>query len=132
MKVRFHNVIDFSEKIIQLSTHNQHKMCAIITDKKDNLLSIGINQMKTHTQQFYSSYYSNHKKIFIHAEIHAIHNLERSDNIKAFNIYILRLKRSGVYGIAMPCETCYSTINVLTPIKHIIYTNKNGNLEYLI
>ena len=32
--------------------------------------------------------------------------------------------------IAMPCETCLNTISILTPIKHIIYTNKNGNLEY--
>ncbi len=99
----------------------QHKLTAIIYDKKGKILSIGENSYtKTHPlMHHYASLAGTPEKVYLHAEIAAI--IRCPDLSKAHKIFISRVTKSGGYGFAKPCPICISAIKA-TNIKIIEHT----------
>lgn len=120
------------EKILDLGTNIARSMnenikcriCAICTDKKGNILSIGTNSYtKTHpTQKKYAVKVQAHLKEFIHAEIKALLILDRYTLPKAYALYICRVLKDGSPGLAKPCKICAEAIKDYN-IKEVYYTD---------
>lgn len=106
---------------------------------KNNIISFGINQRKTHP--FQARFGRNSESIYMHAEISAIHNaLKRIDvsEISKSTLYIARMKKrkfsektfNWVTGNVCPCEGCMRAI-VEFGIKRVVYTGEDGTIEEL-
>lgn len=102
---------------------------------KNEIVSIGTNQYKTHPLQ--KKYGTNKESIFLHAEISAIHNALRRlyvDDFRHSTIYTVRSKfnKQGnpVWGIAKPCSGCMRAI-VEFDFKKVVYTVDDGVFEEL-
>lgn len=99
----------------------RYNISAIIYDKKGRILSIGKNSyIKTHPRQaYYAEKVGLPRKIFLHAEIHAIVKCRNIE--KAHKIVVLRFDSRGNPVNAKPCPVCESAIKE-TGIKIIEYT----------
>jgi tRNA(Arg) A34 adenosine deaminase TadA len=86
----------------QLNNKKQN-ICAIIVDKRNNILSIGTNSYSKSSplQKMYADRVGDVHKIFNHAEIDCIKKLPYSS--KPEKIYIARISKSGQ---PMPCKPC--------------------------
>lgn len=97
---------------------------------KDEVVSFGINQMKSHP--FQRKYARNQDAIFWHAENMAIFGasktMDKSDFRKS-TLYVARVKRFDsfkegfVQGLACPCEGCRQAIDEYN-IGKVIYTQE--------
>jgi len=107
-----------------LHDKQQYKIAAVITDRQGNVLSVGTNSYKkTHTlQAYYAAMAGEPKRLFRHAEIHAISRLPRGS--KPWAIYISRMNRNGEFSIAKPCPICAFAIKD-TSIKNVYFTIGN-------
>lgn len=110
------------------------KLAAALTYKRD-IISIGVNEMKTHPLQI--QFGKNEMSIFLHAEISAIANAlnhVNKEDLRKTTLYIHRVKRTGpnsdwVDGLACPCDGCSSAI-LSFKIPRVIYsTNQAGKYE---
>ncbi len=114
-----------------MSSRDKHKTGAIITDRNNNVLSIGCNSVKTHPLQYYYANLSGEKdKIYLHAEISSIIKLKDTSRLP-YRIYITRILANGKLSIAKPCPVCLAAI-METGIKEIVYTDKLGNIERIL
>lgn len=104
---------------------------------KNRLISIGVNEMKSHP--FQAKYGKNKDSIFLHAEISTIKNALRKIDVDAFKnatLLIARLKRPSaqaktwIYGLAKPCSGCTRAIADFN-IGNVIYTDENGEFVKL-
>lgn len=96
---------------------------------KNNMISIGINQLKSHP--FQKKWGKNKDSIYLHAEIHAIFNSLRivePDFLKKCSLWICRVKANDSFGLAKPCEGCMKAINAFG-IKNIYYTTNEEHVE---
>lgn len=100
-------------------TNRKYRLVAIITDKRNRILSIGFNSyQKTHPKQaFFSQKYGNGQKIYLHAEISAILKCKH----KPSKIFIARVNKKGEARLAKPCSICEQVIKQLN-IKKIYHT----------
>ena len=102
------------------------RLCAIVTDKKGNILGIGTNSYtKSHPRQKYYSTKSggSESRIYLHAELDSI---IRARNGCPHAIYIARAKGAGnsgyiERGIAKPCPACERAIRD-AGIREVHYT----------
>ncbi len=104
------------------------KLAAALVNKK-TLISIGLNEMRTHPLQ--GKFGKNEESLFLHAEIAAIANaLNHLDKeaLKGSTLLIHRVKRKSslnrrdwIDGLAKPCEGCMSAI-VSFGIKKVVYS----------
>ena len=92
-----------------------------VYDKKGNLLSVGRNSyVKTHPIQAQAAArVGQHNRIFLHAEIHALVQIE--DWSKAYRIEVVRYGADEQPLLAKPCEICMHVIKQ-TGIKEIVHT----------
>lgn len=104
-----------------ISSDYKHRLCAVITDKKGKILSVGTNSYtKTHPiQHYYAKCCGNEERIYLHAEMSAIVSLPY--NSKPHAIFIARVNGSGKSMLAKPCKICKHAIND-TGIEKIDYT----------
>jgi len=99
---------------------------------KGRIISVGVNQMKTHPLQM--KYQSNPMRISLHAEIAAIvrgSKLLTESEIRKASVYVSRNKKiSGVnsYGLAQPCRGCLDCIMAFG-FKDLWHTNNSGSSE---
>lgn len=98
----------------------QH-VTAIIYDRKGNVLSIGQNSyVKTHPLQArYANQVNEPKKVFLHAEIHAITKCR--DLNQAYKISIFRYHEDGTPAMAKPCKVCQAALSK-TKIRIVEHT----------
>ena len=98
---------------------HHYKLCAIVTDKKGNILGIGTNSYtKTHPKQkHYATRVGEQERIYLHAELDAIIKSRTGD---PYRIYISRANKAGT-GSAKPCRICELAIKE-AGIKEIHYT----------
>jgi len=122
MKINL-RVLDRAIEAAKNSDHKIHKIGAVIVDKKQNILSIGWNMMKTHpTQKEWAEQLNNPDSCYLHAEIHALVRM-RSD--RGDMIYVARRKKTGEVGCAKPCEICELALRE-SSISTVIYTDDNS------
>lgn len=112
-------MLKLAEKIARKLPH-KYKLCAIITDKKDNILGIGTNSYtKSHPKQAsYAKLCGCSERIYLHAEIDAITRIRSG---KPHRIYISRARGKEEVGAAKPCSICELAIRE-AGIKEVIYT----------
>lgn len=109
-------------KAIELASQLQNKkqrLCAIVTDKKGRILNIGFNSYNktSTTQAYYAEKVGLSRKIFLHAEIASLTNVQG----KPTTIYIARINRKNEPVPASPCPICQMAI-ADAGIKEIITT----------
>jgi deoxycytidylate deaminase len=95
---------------------------------KDEIVSFGFNQMKSHPFQL--RYAKNTEAIYWHSENMAIFNaskkIDKADFRKA-TLYIARVKKPSahnpnfIHGLACPCDGCKTAIDDFK-IKRVVYT----------
>ena len=83
---------------------------AVIYDKRGRVISVGQNSyVKTHPMQAeYARRAGEPKKVFLHAEIHAITRCP--DLSKAHKIAVFRFNEDGSPAQTEPCKICKSAI----------------------
>jgi deoxycytidylate deaminase len=108
---------------LAMSSDIKCRICAICTDKRGNILSVGTNSYtKTHpTQKRYAEKVNLHLKEFVHAEIKALLALDRYTLPKAHALYICRVLKDGTASLAKPCMICSAAISDYN-IKEVYYT----------
>ena len=110
--------------------HRQHLGCVVVYKKK-HVLSVGVNQAKSHILQ---AVYNQYRGFDIHgypASLHA--EIDALSKIRHLNIdwskvelYVYRENRNdGTLAMAYPCRACMRFI-VELGIREIYYTTDNG------
>ena len=104
----------------QLKNEKQN-ICAIITDRRSNILSIGTNSYlkSSPLQKLYADRVGEINKIFNHAEIDAIKKLPYSS--KPYNIFVARVDKKGNRLPCKPCKICSLALSE-TKIFNIYHT----------
>lgn len=88
----------------------KQRVCAIVVDKRDRIISIAANSYEK-TSPFmykYAKQVGLRDKIYWHAECKAIHQLSNTN--RAYKIYIARVTKSDKVGLAAPCPICAAAI----------------------
>lgn len=107
------------------------KLAAALVYKND-IISIGVNQLKSHP--FQKKFSKSEHAIFMHAEISAIVKALKNysvDIISKSTLYVARVKYMDghnsifVDGMAKPCEGCLKAIANLG-IKQVCYSTEEG------
>lgn len=113
-------ILNIAADIAKNLVDQKYKIAAIITDKRNKILSIGWNSYsKSHPLQFrWAKKNHNNHRIFLHAEISAI---VRCKEGVPYHIYIARVNRKGGVRLAKPCPICEMAIQDVG-IKKVIYT----------
>ena len=93
---------------------------------KGDIVSFGVNQLKTHP--FQAKYSKNSQALYMHSENAAILRALKKigeDELKNSILYVARVKNPGnVWGLACPCEGCMKAIDKFK-IKNVVYTDEN-------
>lgn len=112
MKQRFFNIAKVAS---QKSVHHTAKIGAVVV-KRGNIISIGFNQLKTHTKSL-------HPHFMIHAEFDSIIGCSKED-LENSDIYVYREHKDGSLACSKPCESCQRLI-VSAGIKNVYYTDND-------
>lgn len=107
---------EIAEKASILSTHPKHKMAAVLV-KKNKIISIGVNQLKTHPKA--PTPYNT-----IHCEFHSVINSKLND-FSDCSIYIYRKTPGGRMANSKPCFSCEKMLYSIS-INKIYYSDDNG------
>jgi hypothetical protein len=121
---------------INPSSTNRARLAACLV-YKNNIISYGINQMKSHP--FQARFSRNSESIYLHAETDCIKNALRIIDINEISkstLYICRIKycdtskKQLIWGLSKPCNGCAKAIATFN-IKNVVYTCDNGFYKYL-
>lgn len=100
---------------------NHHFSVGSVIVKGNRIISLGINQIKTHPiliKKFYNRTLTDK----LHSEMSAL--LRAKTDMAGAKMYVARKKLKGL-GMAFPCSMCMSMIRE-AGIKQIIYTGDDG------
>lgn len=124
----YHTLKLLNSKIKELdSIKYQHKIGAIVLDKKGNVLSIGFNSyIKTHPKQFHYNRNINPTRIFLHAEIDALVKCRG----KPHTMIISRIGKDSSIKLSRPCKGCFNAIKDVG-VQKVYFTNNFGELVLL-
>lgn len=118
-KFTFSPILKAAIEEAELSTH-QHKVAAVIFKGK-RIISIAHNSVRANKIP--------HKfKNFLestHAEAHAI--IKARQNLKGYDILVIRINRTGNIALAKPCEFCQDFIDYVG-IRSVYYSDNDGNI----
>lgn len=94
---------------------NIHVGCVAVY--QGNIIGIGCNCNKTHpVQKFYNKYRNKSNELLpkLHAEINCINSIKNMDiNFHKVKLYIYRIQKDQLFGIARPCLSCMAAIKDL-------------------
>ena len=134
---KHHKYISILSKMaIAVEPVRQARIAACLVHRNE-IVSFGINQMKTHP--FQAQFGKNKDSIFLHAETDCIKNALREievDELSRCTLYVCRVKfeshekRKFVYGLAKPCPGCERAIANFN-IKSVYYTLNDEGYEVL-
>jgi tRNA(Arg) A34 adenosine deaminase TadA len=119
-----HKKFDFLHQIatkLKPVAQKNVRVAAGIWIKKD-LISLGFAQMKSHP--FQSRFGVNSDAIFLHAETDAIRNALNVidvDDLALASLYVCRVRRDGIRGLAKPCIGCHRAIATFN-LKNTYYS----------
>lgn len=113
-------------RAIQLAKENQteynQKVGCVITDKRGNIMSEGLNSSKSHPiQARFAKLVGLDEKIYLHAEISALVKCQGEPH----TIYIARVTQAGYLGKAEPCPICEEAIRQ-SGAKFVVFTDDNN------
>ncbi len=113
-------ILNIAVDVAKNLVDQKYKIAAIITNKRNKVLSIGWNSYsKSHPKQLrWAKKNHNSHRIFLHAEISAI--IRCKDGIP-YHIYVARVNRKGEARLAKPCKICKMAI-MDVGIKKVVYT----------
>jgi deoxycytidylate deaminase len=140
---RFLNYLEKIAEAIPAAAHNRRgrvlrtRIAACIVYKNE-IVSVGINQLKSHPFQ---AKFSRHvDAIFLHAETDAIKNALKHisvNDLSKASLYICRVKYDEhkskkilMRGMCKPCEGCQRAIAAFN-INKVVYTCDDGSHKYL-
>lgn len=107
------------------STAGSHRLAAILTDKKGNIISKGFNSLKSHPiQAEYAEKVNKSEAIYLHAEISALVKCRKDPH----TIYITRLLKNGQKSMAKPCPICQLALKE-AGVQRIVYTDFDGSIS---
>ena len=103
--------------------HNQHMVAAIT--KKNDIIGVGKNQMKTHP--FQAKFSRNPDSIYLHAETAALLDaINNGQNPSGGVMHVIRRLRDDTLGLARPCSGCMKALDAYG-ISRVIYSNEVGS-----
>lgn len=121
------------ERAAQVANDSQfdvfHVGCIAVL--KNKIIAASANKLKTHpTQAIYDKYRFSDTRYLknmhtLHAEIACISQIKQDIVYKDLELYIVRLKKSGGYGMARPCSSCMPFI-IDKGIQKIYYSTNYG------
>jgi deoxycytidylate deaminase len=133
-KSRHSKYMNFLSKIaIAVEPVAQARLASAIVYKNE-IISIGINQRKSHP--FQAKFSKNEDSIYLHSETDAIKNALKQISIDELSdsvLYVCRVKiinKKFVFGIAKPCCGCMRAISNFG-IKKVYYTLDNKGYAML-
>lgn len=140
---RFLNYLEKIAEAIPAAAHNRRgrvlrtRIAACITYKSE-IISVGINQLKSHP--FQAKFSRHEESIFLHAETDAIKNALKHidvDQLSKCTLYVCRVKydeqkskKVQMRGMCKPCEGCQRAIATFN-INKVVYTCDDGSHKYL-
>ncbi len=116
-------MIEVAAALAKTSTDFQHRLGAVITNKKGTIISSGINVRKTHPLQARHARFINPDACFLHAEVSALVKCREVPH----TLYVARILKNGDTALAKPCEICELAIKE-AGVKHVVYTVGSGFL----
>ena len=129
----------FFERAAQVANDSQfdvfHVGCIAVL--KNKIIAASANKLKTHpTQAMYDKYRFSDTSYLknmhtLHAEIACISQIKQDISYKDLELYIVRLKKSGGYGLARPCSSCMPFI-IDKGIQRIYYSTNYGFANELL
>ena len=113
--------------LAKFSTVLKNKVGCIITDKKDNIISMGVNSdTKTHPMQKKFAIKSGQMfRQYLHAEIQALVRCVGNYSTP-HTLYVARITQSGNIGMSKPCPVCHLAL-IDAGIKKVVYTIGKGD-----
>lgn len=140
---RFLNYLEKIAEAIPAAAHNRRgrvlrtRIAACIVYKNE-IVSVGINQLKSHP--FQAKFSRHEDSIFLHAETDAIKNALKHidvDQLSKSTLYVCRVKydehkskKVQMRGMCKPCEGCQRAIATFN-INKVVYTCDDGSHKYL-
>jgi tRNA(Arg) A34 adenosine deaminase TadA len=131
--------LKYLEKVaiaIDSSTITRARLAACLVYKNE-ILSIGVNKLKSHPFQLKFSRHED--SIYLHAENDCIKNALKivdTDILSKCTMYICRVKyhdsfrKTFMWGLSKPCSGCMRAIATFD-IAKVVYTCDDGNYKYL-
>ena len=105
-------------KSLQIGRSKKHVSIIV---SKNKIISIGINQLKTHPKAKKHGYRFNE----VHSELDAFLKIKKTGNYKLFNF---RFNRFGEMRMSRPCKKCMSWCSEV--FDDIYFTTPYGILKY--
>lgn len=124
---------------VAMASNAPKKMSAILLDKRNRVISTGVNSYEiTHPQQFYAAVTASkkfknpnlRKKYFLHAELNCILRARKTGN----KLVICRVGGHGGKELreSFCCPICYLYITKNCPtIKEIHWSTNNQDFDYI-
>lgn len=101
------------------ATHDvTHQLCALVVCK-NQVLSVGYNQPKTHPIS------ADTKMQQLHAEMHAVLGCPEAA-VEGAEVIVARIKPSGKPGLARPCEVCEKILRRFG-VRRVFYTTNSND-----
>jgi len=134
--IRYLNILSKVATDTITTPNNNAKLAACVV-YKNNLISFGVNERKTHP--FQAKYRKNKDSVFLHAETAAIKNALKHLNVEELSkstLYVCRVKflneerQKLIFGLAKPCSGCFHCINIFG-IRKVIFSLDNGSYGML-
>ena len=133
---KYINILSKIASDIQNPVCGNARLAACIVYKND-IVSFGVNQMKSHP--FQAKYGKNQNSVYLHAETSAIKNSLKYISLKELEkstLYICRVKHNDpfkkklIFGLSKPCSGCFRCITTFN-ISKVIYTLDNASYAAL-
>lgn len=140
---RFLSYLEKIAEAIPAAAHNRRgrvlrtRIAACIVYKNE-IVSVGINQLKSHP--FQAKFSRHEESIFLHAETDAIKNALKHIDVNQLSkstLYVCRVKydeqknkKVQMRGMCKPCEGCQRAIATFN-INKVVYTCDDGSHKYL-
>lgn len=122
---------ELAEEVSKKSEYPRIKIGAVIV-KGNYMIATGYNQQKSHPLQAklnnsFRDWESNNH--YLHAEVHALIQSSREEDLKGADIYVFRRDRNGDLAASRPCNVCYNAIKA-AGIQRIYYTTTEEKYVY--
>lgn len=121
------SLIKIAHRAAERSTFRQR--IGSVLFQGSTVLETGTNQLR-HQSAIRTGHWPNS----LHSEMDIVSKLVRAGRMKQLkgaSMLVLRLKRDGSYGLALPCNNCFSVLQSVG-IKRIIFSTDDNNFSTLI